>query len=63
MIRTQTFGSVGEFTYIGEAGRVAGQPYEVRRPAPDLGQHTAEVLRELGYTNDEIATLTQTAAI
>ena len=63
VIRTQTFGSVGEFTYIGEAGRVAGQPYEVRRPAPDLGQHTAEVLRELGYTNDEIATLTQTAAI
>jgi crotonobetainyl-CoA:carnitine CoA-transferase CaiB-like acyl-CoA transferase len=35
------------FTYIGEAGQVAGQPYRVQRPAPRLGEHTEEILNEL----------------
>ncbi len=35
----------------------------VRHGAPDLGQHTAEVLAEIGYTNKEIGALRDSGAI
>ena len=37
--------------------RLSGTPGKLRRPAPALGQHTREVLREIGYSDARIAAL------
>ena len=47
----------GAFTYVGEPVIVDGGPYRVRRPAPGLGEHTDEVLADLGRSAADIAAL------
>ena len=47
----------GPFTYMAEAGVVDGQPYAVRRPAPALGEHTDEILGDLGRDGKAVADL------
>jgi formyl-CoA transferase len=37
--------------------RLSGTPGRLRHPAPRLGQHTREVLREIGYSEPRIAAL------
>jgi crotonobetainyl-CoA:carnitine CoA-transferase CaiB-like acyl-CoA transferase len=37
--------------------RLSGTPGKLRRPAPGLGQHTREVLREIGYSDGRIEAL------
>jgi crotonobetainyl-CoA:carnitine CoA-transferase CaiB-like acyl-CoA transferase len=37
--------------------RLSGTPGKLRRAAPGLGQHTREVLREIGYSDASIAAL------
>jgi len=39
------------------------QPVQWRRPAPRLGEHTAEVLAELGYTREAINDLISSGAV
>jgi len=44
-------------------GRASGTPPRIDRPAPLLGQHTAEVLAELGLTREEIDRLAAASVI
>jgi crotonobetainyl-CoA:carnitine CoA-transferase CaiB-like acyl-CoA transferase len=43
----------GPFTYVASPAMIRDQPFEIGRPAPRHGQHTEEILDELGYTDAE----------
>jgi crotonobetainyl-CoA:carnitine CoA-transferase CaiB-like acyl-CoA transferase len=43
--------------------RMDGSPSAIGRPAPTLGQHTDEVLEELGFSAAEIGKLRATGAL
>jgi crotonobetainyl-CoA:carnitine CoA-transferase CaiB-like acyl-CoA transferase len=47
----------GPVTEVGWPAPVRGQPFEVHRPAPLLGEHTDEVLLEFGMAADDLALL------
>jgi glutaryl-CoA transferase len=55
--------TLGRIRALGSPIKMSATPPDVRRRAPRLGEHTGEVLRELGLSDDEIATLKRERAI
>jgi crotonobetainyl-CoA:carnitine CoA-transferase CaiB-like acyl-CoA transferase len=56
-------GPAGVLRLPGVPVRLHGTPARPPRPAPALGAHTAEILRELGYDDDALAALRREGAL
>ena len=44
--------TIGELPLVGSPLKMSDTPVEYRLPPPLMGEHTEEVLKELGYEND-----------
>jgi formyl-CoA transferase len=55
--------AAGPFTTVGWPAPVSGQPFDVERHAPSLGEHTDEILTELGFRAEDIAGLRERAIV
>ena len=58
-----TFVESGGLRQPGPAPRLSGTPGSIRRPPPHEGQHTDELLDELGLSADEVAVLRASGAV
>jgi crotonobetainyl-CoA:carnitine CoA-transferase CaiB-like acyl-CoA transferase len=45
---------IGPVKLVGPVARLSGSPTPLTNPAPLLGQHNAEILKELGYTDEQV---------
>jgi alpha-methylacyl-CoA racemase len=53
---------MGEITQLGFPIKLSRTPASIERPAPALGEHTAEILGDCGYSAEEIQALEESGA-
>lgn len=54
---------LGELSLVAPPINIGGVTKELSRPSPDLGEHTREVLQELGYDDNQVESLKAAGAI
>jgi formyl-CoA transferase len=63
MVHQSVHPVAGAYATVGWPALVSGQPFDVQRQAPTLGQHTDEILAGLGYSADAIAEMRATGIV
>jgi alpha-methylacyl-CoA racemase len=63
LVERQTFVEVDGVVQPAPAPRFSRTPAAIARPPATAGQHTAEVLTDWGFTNDEVRWLRETGAV
>ncbi|MBP1715384.1 MAG: CoA transferase, partial [Deltaproteobacteria bacterium] len=63
MLVETTHPKAGRVRQIGVPIKFSETPGEIRRPAPEIGEHTEEILGQLGYASEEIDRLRRTGVI
>jgi crotonobetainyl-CoA:carnitine CoA-transferase CaiB-like acyl-CoA transferase len=63
MIREMPHPTLGSVKQVGSMLKLSDSPFQVRNWSTEFGQHTDEILHELGYDEARIQTLRQSEAI
>jgi crotonobetainyl-CoA:carnitine CoA-transferase CaiB-like acyl-CoA transferase len=63
MVREVDHPRLGRIKTLGPPAKFSATPLELRLPAPSIGQHTADVLDEIGYARAEIDQLFEAGTV
>jgi len=63
MIQTVNLEQLGDIRVVGLPIKLERTPGDIRRPPPRLGQHTREIMEELGYAHPDIERLAAADAV
>ena len=55
--------TAGDISIIRNATQIDGVPNDIRRPSPERGEHTHEILAQFGLATDEVAALRDAGAV